>query len=67
MSNLPPSAPLDPAELAARKAYAAFVAGLSNAAPSQKALAAQQANAFLKKHAGTPTGDRVAALVKELE
>jgi peroxiredoxin len=54
------------AELAARKAYAAFAAGLGNAAPNQKALVAQQANAFLKKHAGTPTGDRVAALVQEL-
>lgn len=55
------------AELAARKAYAAFASGLSNAAPNQKALVAQQAKAFLKKHAGTPTGERVAALAKELE
>ncbi len=54
------------AELAARKAYTQFISGLSNAAPNQKALAAQQAATFLKKHANTPTGERVAALSKEL-
>jgi peroxiredoxin len=55
------------AELAARKAYAPLAAGVSAAAPSQKAAVLQQAQAFVKKHGGTPTGERVAALVKELE
>jgi len=55
------------AELGARKAYAAVVAGMAAAAPNQKAAVLQQVQAFVKKHGGTPTGEKGAELAKELE
>ena len=55
------------AELAARKAYAPFAAGAAAAAPNQKPALLQQAQAFAKKHTGTPTAEAVSALAKELE
>ncbi|OWK36144.1 peroxiredoxin family protein [Fimbriiglobus ruber] len=55
------------AELAARRAYAQLIKGIATASPGQKAVVLQQSKAFLKKFDGTPTGDKVAALVKDLE
>jgi peroxiredoxin len=54
------------AELAARKAYSAFLGSLASAAPGQEAQVAKLAQAFVKKHPGTPTAERVAELEKEL-
>jgi thiol-disulfide isomerase/thioredoxin len=54
------------AELAARKAYAPFLGSLASAAPGQEAQVAKLAQAFVKKHPGTPTAERVAELEKEL-
>jgi peroxiredoxin len=54
-------------ELAARKAYTQFANDIAGAAPNQKVLVLKQAQAFVKKHAGTPTADKLAALASELE
>jgi len=55
------------AELAARKAYTQLTAGITAAGPHQKVQVLQQLKVFLKKHGDTPTGNKVAALAKELE
>jgi peroxiredoxin len=55
------------AELAARREFTQLTSGIAAAGPNQKEQVLQQLNVFLKKRADTPTGDKVAALVKELE
>jgi uncharacterized protein GlcG (DUF336 family) len=55
------------AELAARKAYTPVLAAISSATPNQKPAVAQQLQALVKKHPGTPTAERAAELLKELE
>ncbi|WP_439623721.1 peroxiredoxin family protein [Gemmata sp.] len=55
------------AELNARRAYAPIGTAVAAATAAQKAQVLQQLRTFTKKHSGTPTGDKVSALVKELE
>ena len=54
------------AELAARKVYGPIEAGLTKMAPPQKKQAAQSLEALIKKFGTTPTGEKAAALAKEL-
>ncbi len=55
------------AELTARKAFAVLNTGITTSTPNQKAQVVTQLQTFVKKYSGTPTGDKVAALAKELE
>jgi peroxiredoxin len=55
------------AELNARKSFVQLSPVITAATPGQKAQVLQQAQAFVKKFSGTPTGDKVAALFSELE
>lgn len=54
------------AELAARKLYVPTEAGLVRMAPQQKKQAAAPFEAIAKKFGTTPTGEKAAALAKEL-
>ena len=54
------------AELAARKVYNLNEAGLARLVPQQKKQAATTFETIAKKYANTPTGEKAAALAKEL-
>jgi hypothetical protein len=54
------------AELAARKAFSTVPASLARLTPAQKQLGAKMCQDIAKKHAGTPTGEKAAALAKDL-
>jgi hypothetical protein len=54
------------AELAARKVYNLTEAGLARMVPQQKKQAATSFEAIAKKYGTTPTGEKAAALAKEL-
>jgi peroxiredoxin len=53
-------------ELAARKGFATIEANLGKSTPAQKAQAVKALQDFAKKFPNTPTGDKAAALAKEL-
>jgi hypothetical protein len=55
------------AELAARKALTQYLGGEGKLAPAQKGLARKVYQDLAKKHSGTPTGEKAAALAEELK
>jgi peroxiredoxin len=54
------------AELAARKAFADLETKLSRLTPAQRPAAAKACQDFAKKHPGTPSAEKAAALASEL-
>lgn len=54
------------AELAARKAFSQFYTTVGKMTAAQKPFAVKFCQDAAKKHAGTPTGEKAAALAKEL-
>jgi thiol-disulfide isomerase/thioredoxin len=54
------------AELAARKSFSTLEGQLSRLTPQQRPALAQALQGLVKKHPGTPTAEKAAALIKEL-
>jgi hypothetical protein len=54
------------AELAARKAFSQYYTTVGKMTPAQKSFAVKFCQDTAKKHSGTPTGEKAAALAKEL-
>jgi len=54
-------------ELAARKAYDPILAGMARLTPEQKKVLAQQLQGIVKKYKDTPTSEKAAALLKEVD
>jgi hypothetical protein len=55
------------AELAARKSFSQYLTSAARMTPPQKAAAVKMLQDIAKRHSGTPTADKAAELIKDLE